>query len=234
MLARMNRPYNQEFYLERCAHAYSCIPDLAITSDIMVGFPGEDRAAFANTLNVVREVGYARAHIFRFSPRPNTPAAVMADQVSDTVKSERAYELAEECRQTQRLFVERHIGCTMEVLVEGRSSQGAPDPVIGQHAGNELGAKHADGNLSIIERRLDKTDQSGSLLNGYTGNYIRVQFTGGSHLVGTLAKVQLLEPGQDGAIGEVGGAHFGPQEAPPDAEFLGLSDFQAQLVPSIR
>src|SRR5579871_5605898 len=83
VLAAMNRPYDQEFYLERCRRAYAKIPDLALTSDIMVGFPGEDRAAFESTLHVVRTVGYARAHLFRYSPRPNTPAANLPNQVPD-------------------------------------------------------------------------------------------------------------------------------------------------------
>jgi threonylcarbamoyladenosine tRNA methylthiotransferase MtaB len=221
VLARMNRPYNQEFYLERCAHAYSCIPNLAITSDIMVGFPGEDGAAFESTLDVVRKVGYARAHIFRFSARPNTPAADMPDHISDTQKSERAAVLAEACRKTQRLFVNRHIGRSMDVLVEGKDQHGTADAAIGPHAADELGVQHA---------AFEKSEGCGTLLSGYTGNYIRVQFTGGSHLIGTLATVRLIEPSQDGAIGEVGGAHFGPQEAPPDADFLGLSNFEAQLV----
>ena len=69
VLRRMNRPYDRDFYLDRCRQAYKRIPDLAITSDIMVGFPGEDRAAFENTLDMVRQVGYARAHLFRYSPR---------------------------------------------------------------------------------------------------------------------------------------------------------------------
>jgi threonylcarbamoyladenosine tRNA methylthiotransferase MtaB len=225
VLARMNRPYDQEFYLERCARAYSCIADLAITSDIMVGFPGEDRHAFENTLRVVRDVGYARAHIFRFSARPNTPAAAMQDPISDTEKSERATELAEACRQTQRLFIDSYIGRTLEVLVEGKENRMSAESAISPHAADELGVKHLG---------LESSERCGTLLSGYTGNYIRVQFTGGSHLTGTVARVRLLEPGHDGAIGEVGADYFSPQEAPPDADFLGLTNFSATLLPTIR
>ena len=67
------------------------------------------------------------------------------------------------------------------------------------------------------------------LLGGYTSNYIRVQFTGGSHLIGNVISVHLVEPTSDGAIGEVGGAHFGPLEAPPDADFIPLATFAANI-----
>jgi threonylcarbamoyladenosine tRNA methylthiotransferase MtaB len=220
VLASMNRPYDQEFYLDRCAHAYASIPDLAITSDIMVGFPGEDRAAFENTLAVVRRVGYARAHIFRYSPRPNTPAAAMRDQISDAEKSERAVELAEACRASQRLFVSRYIGRALPVLVEGKETGAKDEPADAAHAPDELGTPHEPAQPA----------SAGQLLGGYTGNYIRVQFTGGSHLIGTVAAVRLLESCGDGAVGEVGGAHFAPFEAPPDADFIPLTDFRAELV----
>ncbi len=217
ILKAMNRPYDQAFYLERCRAAYERIPDLAITADIMVGFPGEDRAAFENTLTVARTVGYARAHLFRYSPRPNTPAADLPDQVSEAEKEARSKELAAVCRETQQQFIRRYLGRTMEVLVEGKEG---PD-----RADSEGGASSNDDHERIAIGPQE--GGMGSLLGGYTSNYIRVQFTGGSHLIGTLARVRLLEPTGDGALGEVGGAHFGPQEAPPDAEFIPLATFAA-------
>ena len=218
VLAGMNRPYDQEFYLDRCRAAYARIPDLAITSDIMVGFPGEDRVAFESTLHVVRSVGYARAHLFRYSPRPNTPAAERRDQVSDAEKEARSHELATACRETQARFIQRYIGRELEVLVEGKEGPG--------RSADEDGQSGNDGNQPINN---GVRSDSFALLSGYTSNYIRVQFTGGSHLIGTIAKARLLEPTSDGAIGEVGGAHFGPMEAPPDAEFLPLATFAAQI-----
>ena len=80
-----------------------------------------------------------------------------------------------------------------------------------------------------VETGGHETAGKGALLGGYTSNYIRVQFTGGSHLKGTITKVRLLEPSASGAVGEVGGAHFGPQEAPPDADFIPLASFEAAL-----
>ena len=219
ILAAMNRPYDQAFYLERCAAAKAKIPDLALTADIMVGFPGEDEAAFENTLRVVREVGYARAHLFRYSARPNTPAADFLDQITDSVKEERVKRLTEACRNTQQAFIERYLGRELEVLVEGKESQ-AIDGEMGA-SGNDEHERVENGGHEGVGRNL--------LLGGYTSNYIRVQFTGGSHLKGTITKVRLLEPSASGAVGEVGGAHFGPQEAPPDADFIPLASFEATL-----
>lgn len=222
ILHAMNRPYDQAVYLDRCRSAYARIPDLAITSDIMVGFPGEDRAAFENTLAVVQAVGYARAHLFRYSPRPNTPAAGFPAQVSDTEKEARSKELAASCRETQQRFIQRHLGRTLEVLVEGKESP-ARAPVEA-----ESGESGNDGNLRIETGAPGGGGETG-LLGGYTSNYIRVQFTGGAHLIGQVVPVHLVEPAGDGAIGEVGGAHFGPDEAPPDADFLPLATFTATL-----
>ena len=216
VLAAMNRPYDQEFYLERCRAAKERIPDLAITSDIMTGFPGEDEAAFENTLKVVREVGFARAHLFRYSPRPNTPAADFNNQVPEKVKEERAKRLGDACRETQKRFIESYLGRELDVLVEGKD--------VGAE-GSEEGASGNDAHERLNTTPAEKNEK-GSLLCGYTGNYIRVQFTGGSHLCGTIAKVRLIEPTASGAIGESGGAHFGPMEAPPDADFIPLTSFQ--------
>ena len=220
VLAAMNRPYDQEFYLERCAAAKTKIPDLAITADIMVGFPGEDEAAFENTLKVVREVGYARAHLFRYSPRPNTPAAELQDQIPDSVKEERVRRLTEACAKTQQAFIESYIGRELEVLVEGKEVSGteAEEGSTGNDSHEKIGSDPKE------------WAGKGALLSGYTSNYIRVQFTGGSHLRRTIARVRLLEPSASGAVGEVGGgAHFGPQEAPPDADFIPLSTFNATI-----
>ncbi len=217
ILKAMNRPYDQAFYLERCRAAYARIPDLAITADIMVGFPGEDRAAFENTLHVARTVGYARAHLFRYSPRPNTPAADFKAQVPDAEKEARSKELAEVCRQTQQQFIRRYLGRCLEVLVEGKEGPSRTEA--------DEGVSGNDGH----PRLASDGAESGGLLSGYTSNYIRVQFTGGSNLIGKVVKVRLLEPTSGGALGEVGGAHFGPLEAPPDAEFLPLATFAAQL-----
>lgn len=124
ILEAMNRPYRQRDVLNLAEKLYATIRDLAITTDIMVGFPGEDDAAFRETCKVVERVQYARAHIFRFSPRPGTPAADMEVQVSDTEKERRSHALAELCRRFRERFLEARLGRTMRVLVEGKQSKG--------------------------------------------------------------------------------------------------------------
>jgi threonylcarbamoyladenosine tRNA methylthiotransferase MtaB len=216
VLRAMNRPYDRDLYLERCRTASERIPDLAITTDIMVGFPGEDRAAFENTLDVVRKVGFARAHLFRYSPRPNTPAAQFANQISDAVKDERSAELLAVSREMQREFIRRYLGRTLEVLVEGRDTEAEMD----------AGASGNDDHASVESHCERKPDR---LLSGYTSNYIRVQFTGSSRLTGRLVPIRLSEPVDDGALGDFVDAHFGPDEAPPDADFIPLATLAGRL-----
>ena len=218
ILAAMNRPYDQQFYLERCRRAKELLPDLALTADIMVGFPGEDRAAFEETLYVARTVGYARAHLFRYSPRPGTPAAALKTQVAEEEKEARSRELAAVCRETQAKFIANYLGRTLDVLVEGKEGK------IAQEDG-DAGASGNDGNAPVPTTGATV----GGLLGGYTSNYIRVQFTGGSHLVGKVVPVHLVEPSGDGAVGEVGGAHFGLLEAPDDAHFIPLAAFAGRV-----
>ena len=97
------------------------VPDCALTTDIIVGFPGETEDDFAETLEVVEEVGYDGAFTFVFSPRRGTEAATMADQVPHPVKRERMERLVELVQRRARERAQRFVGRTMEVLVEGPS-----------------------------------------------------------------------------------------------------------------
>lgn len=124
VLQAMNRPYRQKDVLNLAEKLYTQIPDLAITTDILVGFPGEHEAAFQQTCQVVERVRYARAHIFRFSPRPGTPAAHMPNQVSESEKEQRSRQLAEICQRYRQQFVADRLGRTMRVLVEGKQEKG--------------------------------------------------------------------------------------------------------------
>ncbi len=121
VLKRMRRTYNRERYMDRVALIREHVPDCAITTDIIVGFPGESEADFAETLEVVDEVGYDGAFTFIFSPRRGTEAADLADQLSHAVKRERMQRLVELVQRRARERAERFVGRTMEVLVEGPS-----------------------------------------------------------------------------------------------------------------
>ncbi|MFN7015682.1 MAG: tRNA (N(6)-L-threonylcarbamoyladenosine(37)-C(2))-methylthiotransferase MtaB [Fimbriimonadales bacterium] len=121
ILKAMNRPYDQAFYLDLIRRLRARIPDFSVSTDIMVGFPGEDEQAFQNTCLVVEQVEFCRAHLFRYSPRPGTPAESMRDQVPDAVKSERMQQLQQVCKAAARRYAARLLGKVERVLVESRS-----------------------------------------------------------------------------------------------------------------
>ncbi len=121
ILKAMRRTYNRERYLDRVAQIREQIPDCALTTDIIVGFPGETQDDFAETLEVVEGVGYDGAFTFIFSPRRGTEAATMADRVPHPVKRERMARLVELVQSQARERAQRFVGRTMEVLVEGPS-----------------------------------------------------------------------------------------------------------------
>ncbi len=121
LLRRMRRTYDRGRYLERVALIREHVPDCAITTDIIVGFPGETETDFEQTMEVVDEVGYDGAFTFVFSPRRETEAAGMDGQVSHALKRERMGRLIElvQLRATER--GQRFVGRQLEVLVEGAS-----------------------------------------------------------------------------------------------------------------
>ena len=121
VLKAMRRTYSRERYLRLVEELRAAIPDLALTTDLIVGFPGESAADFRETLEVVEEVGFDGAFTFVYSPRAGTEAAAMSDQVPDEVKRERIERLVES---VQRVAAERNatrVGMVEEVLVEGPS-----------------------------------------------------------------------------------------------------------------
>ncbi|HUZ16124.1 MAG TPA: tRNA (N6-isopentenyl adenosine(37)-C2)-methylthiotransferase MiaB [Gaiellaceae bacterium] len=121
VLKAMRRTYSRDRYLRLVAELRDAIPGLALTTDVIVGFPGETDADFAETLEVVEEVGFDGAFTFVYSPRAGTEAAAMPDQVPDEVKRERIERLVDV---VQRCAAERNtarVGSVEEVLVEGHS-----------------------------------------------------------------------------------------------------------------
>jgi tRNA-2-methylthio-N6-dimethylallyladenosine synthase len=121
ILKAMRRTYGRERYLRVVDELRAAIPDLALTTDLIVGFPGESEDDFAETMDVVEEVGFDGAFTFVYSPRAGTEAAVLADQIPEEVKRERIERLVELC---QRVAHERNldrVGKVEEVLVEGPS-----------------------------------------------------------------------------------------------------------------
>jgi threonylcarbamoyladenosine tRNA methylthiotransferase MtaB len=121
VLKEMNRPYTQQEYLLLCERLQSQIPDIAITTDILVGFPTETDEDFSETLRVCEKVRFARAHVFRFSPRPGTPADRWGDPVKPEIKEQRSKKVIELTNQTRQEYVSKFLGRVMEVVVESYS-----------------------------------------------------------------------------------------------------------------
>jgi tRNA-2-methylthio-N6-dimethylallyladenosine synthase len=134
VLKAMQREYTREWYLERIQWTKDARRDISLTSDIIVGFPGETGQDFEQTVTLLEEVGYDAIYGFKYSPRPNTPAIHMVDSIPEEVKVQRLAILNARQREIQRANYARHLGQTMSVMVEhatpnnrgqitGRSSQ---------------------------------------------------------------------------------------------------------------
>jgi tRNA-2-methylthio-N6-dimethylallyladenosine synthase len=121
MLTAMQRLYTREQYLERISWMKSAKRDISITSDIIVGFPGETEADFAETLSLLDEVGYDAVFAFKYSPRPNTPSLALEDAIPDEEKIRRLEVVNVRQRAIQTASYKRYIGTTCEVMVEGRN-----------------------------------------------------------------------------------------------------------------
>jgi tRNA-2-methylthio-N6-dimethylallyladenosine synthase len=121
VLKRMRRTYTRERYLDRVALIREYAPDCALTTDVIVGFPGETEEDFARTLEVAEEVGYDGAFTFIYSPRRGTEAATLPDQVPHELQVERMERLVEVIQRRARERAERFVGRAVEVLVEGPS-----------------------------------------------------------------------------------------------------------------
>jgi tRNA-2-methylthio-N6-dimethylallyladenosine synthase len=121
VLKRMRRTYTRERYLDRVAMIREHVPDCALTTDIIVGFPGETEEDFAQTLSLVDEIAYDGAFTFIYSPRRGTEAAELPDQVPHDIKVERMQRLVEVVQRRAHERASRFVGRTLEVLVEGPS-----------------------------------------------------------------------------------------------------------------
>ena len=120
ILQAMNRPYSAAFYKDLVRRLRQRIPGVAITTDLIVGYPGETREMHENTLAFAREVAFQRTHVFSYSPRPMTYADTLPDDVSYDEKKRRHKELQAIVNETNAAFTAQYIGETLSVLVENR------------------------------------------------------------------------------------------------------------------
>lgn len=118
ILDAMNRKHTRKHYLEIIEKMRQHCPDIALSSDFIVGFPGETEQDFDDTMNLVQDVGFAQAYSFKYSPRIGTPGALMENQIPEEVKSERLARLQDLLFAQQRAFNESYIGKSMSVLLD--------------------------------------------------------------------------------------------------------------------
>lgn len=118
VLSRMRRKYSTAFYKEKIARIREALPNLAITSDVIVGFPGETDEEFQETYDFIKEIGYAELHVFPFSRRTGTPAARMDNQVEDEVKEERVHRLIALSDQLAKEYASQYENDVLEVIPE--------------------------------------------------------------------------------------------------------------------
>lgn len=166
ILKAMNRGHTAEHYLDIMRRMRDARPDMALASDFIVGFPGESDQDFEDTMNLVREVGYAIAYSFKYSPRPGTPAADMFGHVPEEVKDERLQRLQALLKQQQTEFNASKVGETLPVLVTGKGK------MPGQAHGRSpwMQAVHFDAPESLVGQIVD-VKIVGSTMSSLTGEY---------------------------------------------------------------
>ncbi|MGH9734332.1 MAG: tRNA (N6-isopentenyl adenosine(37)-C2)-methylthiotransferase MiaB [Candidatus Acidiferrales bacterium] len=165
ILKAMGRTYTREQYLEKISWIHAAKRPISITSDVIVGFPGETKKDFEDTVTLLDEVGYDGVFAFKYSPRPNTPAISMDDAISEDEKGRRLAILQDRQRQIQLAANEKLIGETFEVLVDGRRAS------RGQWTGR-----------STSNRVLNFTSRHENILGQYA--QVRVTRAGPNSLVG--------------------------------------------------
>ena len=160
-LKRMNRKYTTQQYLEKIEKIRSYLPDIAFTTDVIVGFPGESDDEFEQTYQFIKEVNYSQLHVFPYSPRKNTPAAKMLDQVNDQIKHDRTNRLLALSKELNRNFALQQIGKELKVLFETREG----DYLVG-HASDYLKVRVKTNEDLIGEIRIVKVDKYEDILEG--------------------------------------------------------------------
>ncbi len=157
VLKRMRRKYTMAFFGDRLVKLKKALPGLAVTSDVIVGFPGETEEEFMETYQFIKEHKFSELHVFPYSKRTGTPAARMDDQIDEEVKNERVHRLIELSDQLAKEYASQYEGEVLEVIPEEQLENG--------------------------------------LYEGYTANYLRVQFPATDDMIGEIVKVKITKAG---------------------------------------
>ena len=153
ILNAMNRGYTKEEFITLAKKIKEKIPDIGLTTDIIVGFPGETDEDFQDTMDVVNEVGFENAFMFMYSKRSGTPAATMAEQVTEQIKSERLQQLMRLQNYKAKEESQKYLGKTVKVLVEGPSRKN-PEMLTGRTSTHK-----------IVLFKTSRTDLKGKFVN---------------------------------------------------------------------
>lgn len=164
VLKNMNRKHTAESYIESIERLRKIRPDIAFSSDFIVGFPGETDSNFHDTMELVRHVKFASSYSFKYSARPGTPAATMQGLVREEVKSERLTRLQELLRAQQTEFNQAQIGKTMPVLFDGHGNQ--PGQLYGRTQYNQAIHVQAPARLFGQIAKVTVTDANASSMTG--------------------------------------------------------------------
>jgi threonylcarbamoyladenosine tRNA methylthiotransferase MtaB len=141
VLKRMRRKYTAEFFAEKLTHLRKALPDFALTSDVIVGFPGETEEEFQETVDFIYENKFAELHVFPYSIRTGTPAARMKDQVPDDIKHDRVRRLIDLSNQLAKEYASRYEGEVLEVIPEEPFKKSDPDGLYVGYSDNYLRVK---------------------------------------------------------------------------------------------
>ncbi|MBI1246775.1 tRNA (N(6)-L-threonylcarbamoyladenosine(37)-C(2))-methylthiotransferase MtaB [bacterium] len=150
VLRRMRRRWGSQRFVDRCQLLKDALDKPSISTDIIVGFPGETEAEFQETCEVSRKVGFSKIHIFPFSPRRGTPAAEMTDQIPGDVKADRRARLAEVEDQTREAYYRNLVGDNLDVLIEAEDRD---NPLLSLGTSCRYAQVHCDRSLVEIGQR---------------------------------------------------------------------------------
>lgn len=228
ILRDMHRPYDTARFAALLSMIRSKVPGVAVTTDIIVGFPGETEEDFQATYEFARQCGFAKIHIFPYSMRKGTPAAARKDQIPESVKHQRAEKMAALDAALQQAYFEQNVGRKVQVLVEQVVTNQADSTTavanaqkrsVGAEftAAGEASDRIADGRKMLELAQTAGNDAKGrtaddkgqvqkktvTQVEGLSENYIRVEFPGEAALCGKVVTVEITRAGLDKCEGRM-------------------------------
>jgi len=175
VLARMGRTYTSQEFLGWISAAREAIPGLTVTTDVLVGFPGETAEDAERTLEVCRRAGLSKLHVFRYSSRPGTPAAAMPDRVPAEIIATRAERVRALGRELRFAWLDTLVGTRLEVLVERIAEDGSAEGTTPQYARVRISGESSEGMRvgDSVEVEVDRRDEEVLVAGGARGKRAR-------------------------------------------------------------